>query len=233
MSNYMQEILLRSTIPVVINVFNQISYTKQMIESLENNGFKSIVIINQASEYKPLIDYINFLSENKKATILNLSNNEGPHWFFRSMIYECMPNPIIYSDPDISLPQKLDNRFCTKLIQATEKYKVAKAGCAIDISDSHKFKNKKWTFSGKKWSAEEWERQFWQRQIDEGIYDAGVDTTFHLFNKTYFNQNNHEKAVRVSGDGITVKHIPWYVDDMMTDDERDFYTIRTKSSTWI
>ena len=46
-------------IPVYIISFNRLKYLKQSIEWLESNGHRNIVIIDNNSSYKPLLEFYN------------------------------------------------------------------------------------------------------------------------------------------------------------------------------
>ena len=52
-----REITLRSTIPLVINVFNQHHYLQRMVNQFAENGFRNIVILDNNSSYPPLLAY--------------------------------------------------------------------------------------------------------------------------------------------------------------------------------
>lgn len=227
-----REMFLRATVPVVINVFNQYTYLRQMIESLENNDFKSIVILDQASEFSVLNEYLNQLHREKRAVIIKLPENYGPHWFYIHKIYNHMVSPLIYTDPDLAFPSKLDGAFCSRLFDATKIYQVAKAGCALDISRPDLFIEANWRAGERDWNILEWEQQFWSNQIDENVYEADIDTTFHLFNLDFYHGDNFFRAVRLSGEGFTMKHLPWYAEKQITVEEAEFYKHRTKYSSW-
>jgi hypothetical protein len=66
----------------------------------------------------------------------------------------------------------------------------------------------------------EWETQFWKKKIDASgdaataayeLYDADIDTTFCLMNKTNI-MMGYDNKIRVAGD-FTAKHIPWYIEN--------------------
>lgn len=228
-----REIFLRGTIPVIINSFNQLTYLKGMITKLRANGFESIVIVDHASTYPPLLNYLINLRAERQITVIALPENKGPHWFFEHGIFKFMPSPIIFSDPDIDIPDKIDDLFCLKLLQATEKYQRPKAGCALDISQPEKFKPIQHESFGKMYRICEWERKYWCNKLEDNIYDADIDTTFHMFNKQYFNGKNFFSAVRISGDGFLARHLPWYASEIPPKSECEFYRQTTKFSTWL
>lgn len=52
------EYVLRKTLPVIICVFNQYTYLKNLISKLNQNGFSNIYVLDQKSTYQPLINYL-------------------------------------------------------------------------------------------------------------------------------------------------------------------------------
>lgn len=226
------EIMMRHTVPVIINVFNQMTYLEQMVNSLEKHGFRSITVIDQASSHGPHNDYLNRLHISNRASVIRLPDNYGPHWFYVSETFNSMPSPMIYTDPDLAFPDRLDDEFCMKLYKATQKYKVAKAGCALDISQPDLFKTDRQEKFGQELTIVGWEKKFWEKEIEENVYDAGIDTTFHMFNRDFYQRKEFYRAVRFAGDGFTMKHLPWYKDSIVPAEEAEFYRQHTKHSSW-
>ncbi len=113
------------------------------------------------------------------------------------------------------------------MLSLSDKHRISKVGLALDISDHEKFQD---VFKGNY----EYEMQFWQEELEKNTFRAKIDTTFHLCNMKFmkFSQFMHSKrmryrfffnALRLAGDGFVAKHLPWYVDHGMPQEERDFY----------
>lgn len=64
-----------SEIPVIIINFNQLHYLKQLVDFLLIRNFKNIIIIDNKSDYPPLLDY--YREINNKVTIELMDNNYG------------------------------------------------------------------------------------------------------------------------------------------------------------
>lgn len=225
--------MLRAAIPVVINSFNQFTYLKNMVESLLGHGFRSITVLDQASEYPPLLEYLNTLHRERTISLVRLPVNMGPHWFFQKRVFRFVPSPFIFTDPDIALPDHLDNLFCLRLYEATERHQVAKAGCALDISTPEKFKDTGYIHDGVEYRIWEWEKQFWKDEVENGIFRAEIDTTFHLFNTQFLAKEGFYDGVRLAGPGFTARHLPWYAEHGIANDEAAYYAARTRFSTWL
>lgn len=228
----LDEMFLRATIPVVVNSFNQLTYLKNMMRSLRRHGFRSIVILDHASDYPPLVKYLGAMhAANNGVTVIMLPENFGPHWFFGRKVFRFVPSPMIFTDPDIQLPDRLDDQFCLRLLEATHRYKVPKAGVALDISTPEFFKNVAYVMDGKVYRIHEWEQQFWENEVEPQVYRAGIDTTFHLFNATYFTGSFFD-AVRFAGPGFLGRHLPWYEEEKVPLEEVQYYRERSTFSTW-
>lgn len=216
-----QEIVLRRTIPVVINSFNQLFYLENIVKKFLKNGFKNIYIIDQGSTYPPLNTYLeNIHSTHPEVFPIFLDENKGPRWFIANTVYHMFGTEcFIYTDPDI-LFETLDENFVFRLIELSHKYKVPKVGSALSLKNLNSSLS---ATPGKKFTIMEWEQQFWTDEIEPNVYAAPVDTTLHLLNKLYYSDAAFYKAVRVSGTGFEVQHAPWLNNDPMPKIEKEFY----------
>jgi hypothetical protein len=234
-----QETFLRKTIPFFINSFNQHYYLRDFVDSLLKNGFCNIWILDNKSTFQPLIDYykeIEKLSSNK-VNILYYNENKGPHYFYLSEIYKNFwPYPHIYSDPDLLVPN-MNEYFCSELLNISNKYSIAKVGCALAIPPPDLLSPllRPMPETGNiPVSISDWEKQFWTKQLEQDIYNAPIDTTLHLFNPAFYIRENFYQAIRVAKNGFIAKHRPWYIDDQQPDDENEYYRItRSGHGGWV
>jgi hypothetical protein len=83
---------------------------------------------------------------------------------------------------------------------------VGKAGLALDLSDRDTMRDEPMQIGERTWHIWEWEDQFWRnepkplRPGGDPVYRAPVDTTFALYDKTFFNP---KKPTRASYDETT------------------------------
>jgi hypothetical protein len=117
--------------------------------------------------------------------------------------------------------------FISKLIWATNYYKIGKAGLALRIDDVAEMHDRKFTIQGREYHAAEWELQWWKDEIghfEDGspIYRAVTDTTFAVYNKNYFTPVLFYESVRVAGN-YTCRHLPWYRNNGLGMDEENLY----------
>jgi len=203
-----EQVLRRST-PVVINSFNQFTYLKNIVSNLIDAGFYNLYILDQASSYPPLLRYLAEITEDGKAFNLSLPENRGPRFFFDSFGYEIFGGaPFVYSDPDISW-QALAPNFLSRLFELGHRHRTFKVGPALALPDIAELtEGLTLTRKGGK-SVLEWEAQFWQKEVEPGVYDAPIDTTFHLFIPQYYVRGgNILTGLRVAGEGFSVRHVP-------------------------
>lgn len=225
-----QEMVLRRTIPVVINSYNQLTYLKNLIEKFIKNKFTNIYVIDQCSTFPPLCEFLSNLSKIYPQVFLIYSDkNHGPRWFVEQSVYQMFATEsFIYSDPDI-LFEDLADDFVFRLLQLSHKYRIAKVGTALSLSNLN---NTILLVDGKSYSVMEWESKFWENSIEKDVYSAPVDTTLHLFNKQYYSPGSFFKAVRVGGVGYEVQHGPWLTNDPMPISEKNYYTSASREYGW-
>lgn len=222
-------------IPVIIIAFNNLTYVKMMVEQFKEKNFNNIHIIDNASSYPKLLEYYKNI---KDVQVHFMPENLGHRVLFRSInkdFYEKLPNFFILTDPDIKFNDNLPINFLERLCELTEKYRVGKAGFALCIDEHQKFKNLTFTRFKKKKNIYEWEEVFWKDKLEDDVYKASIDTTFAVYNKKYFkivkNEAKFLNAVRVAGD-FSAKHLPWYKDSIVPDEEILFYNNNSKCSFW-
>jgi hypothetical protein len=248
--------VLRDVTPVFVNSFNQYTYLSGIIDALHLNGFKQIFVLDQASEYPPLLDYFISQSFQSKARLISIGRNIGPREavrFVRSLGF----GTFVFTDPDIEVPKSMDPYFLSTLFETSRRYRCKKVGLALDISEPHRFKDIKCKdSSGRELGIVEWESRFWRHKIESKIFRAPVDTTFFLYfegvgldfrrslggrirnvvSGRVFDSiaNGWGADLRVGGAGFVARHLPWYLDDPVPLEEVEFYRkAATQWSNWI
>lgn len=200
----------RDNIPILIISFNNWKYVRntiQQIEKINREYLDDIIVVDNCSTDKNTLDYLDTLS----VRLIRNSVNAGP-WicpWCNVDIYNQMPQKFIVTDPDLEFNENLPTNFVQLLSEISDKYNSNKTGFALDISEPNKLFNSKLYVDGK--SIIEWETQFWNHKIEDDnydIYNATIDTTFCLFNKSA----DWSKNIRVAGN-FTAKHLPWYINN--------------------
>jgi hypothetical protein len=197
-----KQILENLGVPVYLIVYNLLYFVKNSVEQLRKYT-KNIHIIDNRSTYPELIHYY----DSEYEFFLDKMDANYGHLVWLRQMYWKFPKIFAMSDPDLQFHKDLPNNFLNIMKDLTYEYKKGKVGFALDLSDSHLFFKEKCYTEGL--SIEEWESRFWLRKIDHSdyeMYNAGVDTTFCVVNKSFEETNN---AIRMGGN-FTCKHIPWY-----------------------
>ncbi len=228
----LNELLLRKTIPVVINSFNQPTYLKNILKKFKLNHFTNFVILDNASTHPELIDFYLDIIKFNNITVIYYNANNGPRYFHLNGVYKLLYKiPHLYTDPDLDF-DFLSDSFLTTLFDLSNKYKIAKVGAALEIPDSLSIKPDlffKSPANNLSIPVREWESQFWEKELETKVFLADIDTTLHLFNPEHYD-NNFFSAVRVAHKGFIVKHLPWYKNDFIPVEEKNYY--KNSNTIW-
>ena len=232
------ETTLRKTIPLVINVFNQHTYLKKMIDQFLSANFKNIYVIDNNSKYPALLDYYSELQSNDRVKVFYYNANRGPHYFFTSQLYkELFFNfPFLYTDPDLSF-DKISDDFLSNLFKISLKYAVFKVGCALTLPNDSEINqaNNVYRKDGNIFTIKQIEESHWLNLVEPNVYNAPIDTTFHLFNTPLYLQNSPLiTGLRIAGLGMEAKHLPWFKPSLISDNELSFYKVQENQFTnWL
>ncbi|MBU8883073.1 glycosyltransferase family 2 protein [Kaistella sp. DKR-2] len=218
-------------IPIIIVNYNQLHYLKQLVNSLVKHDFKNIIIIDNKSTYQPLLAYYNEIK--KHVTIEFMEENFGHAVFFKNNYLQKKHGKGFYviTDADIVPNKDLPDDFIKQLLVHLKKHwhQITKVGFALrldDIPDENILKEK----------ILKWEEKFWQLKDSEDIYIASLDTTFALYKPGYPNKYDNISYLRAHrfANNFEAKHGGWYIDqNNMTEEQRFFVTIASKSSSWL
>ena len=216
-------------IPIYIISFNRLSYIQQMIEWLEKYGLHNIHIIDNASTYPPLLEYLT----KTPYKVHYMTKNFGHRVFWEcGQFDEVIKNSMyILSDPDIAPNKALPNDFIFQLYCLLGYYKnITKAGFALQIDN---LPNTEISSKVKKW-----ESQFWTKPLSNKnnmkIFHAPIDTTFALYRpgKIKMGSGAFFSGIRVAGNYSAV-HIPWYNTSSLTEEDIFYKKHALKASaTW-
>lgn len=247
---------LRATTPVYVNSYNQPSYVRQMVEGLLSNGFGRIVVCDNASTSPKTRALLSRFEAEGRVQVRHLGGNLGPHRVVMQL-RAAMRTPFLFSDPDLRLPEVLPDRFVTRLLALSRRYRCAKVGLALEIPPEAEARDLRFDHPVLgPFKVSDWERQFWKIELEPGVYRANVDTTFflwnpavrfdwrRLYNETLWSLKPRrifgtmipligQADIRVAEPGFVARHLPWYRNDEMPEDERAFYKQSASSiSTW-
>lgn len=215
-------------IPFYIISFNQLAFLRQLIDFLEKNCIRNIQIIDNKSDYAPLIDYL----QASPHTVHWMEANYGHMVLFEHEKFkESIENGyFVLTDPDILPTEACPDDFLYTFLALLLRYPMKnKAGFSLKIDDLPKH-------YGLRDNVIAWESRFYSnRFIHEGIpvYDAPIDTTFALNRpRKQWKNKDFFAALRV-GAPYTARHLPWYK-DLRAPSEEDIHYKATDqgSSNW-
>jgi hypothetical protein len=211
-------------IPIIINNRNHYTYLLRLITFLEKYNYKNIIILDNASTYKPLLEYY----RKSKYRIIYLSENLGYKAINKCSLWNEISNDyFVYTDPDILPIEECPENFLEYFVSIMESdLLLTKVGFSLkidDLSDSY----------DKKQKVIEWESQFWQSKRKDGNYDASIDTTFALHGpgvkSSFLSYSRHCRTAYP----YQARHLPWYEDsNNLPEDVVYYYQTREIGGNW-
>lgn len=213
----------QNDIPIFIISFNNLTYLKNTIKNLENYKLSNIHIIDNNSEYPPLLDFLKTLPYK----VHMLDKNWGHRVLWDSHLFDdyVFNQMYVVTDPDLEINPELPNNFLYQMYRILVQFpNITKVGFGIKIDDLPKSElNDKVLL---------WEKQFWcNKQPDDEfeLYRANVDTTFALYRPGKIRRYNFYTGLRIAGN-FCAKHLPWYGDC----EEKSYYqkTATANSASW-
>ncbi|MDL2336324.1 MAG: methyltransferase domain-containing protein [Pseudomonadota bacterium] len=206
-------------IPVFIVNRNRYTAMRQLIDWLQAGGTRRIVILDNASDYPPLLTYYEFLPAG--VNVLRLDQNHGPWVFWQQGIHTVMDTPYVVTDSDIvptdECPADLIGRLQQVLLRYPDVSKVGPALRIDNIPDGYVQAD----------MVRKWESQFWEHPVAPGVFAAPIDTTFALY-PAHAEFSNDGHSLRL-GHPCLAEHTPWYAVESHLSDEELYY--RTHTST--
>ncbi|MET3179678.1 UNVERIFIED_ORG: glycosyltransferase involved in cell wall biosynthesis [Variovorax guangxiensis] len=215
-------------IPVFVISFNHLTYLQTSIAYFEKAGFKNIHVIDNASSYPPLIEYlrasphkVHYMGINYKHAVL-----------FDSLKFKEIVDSsyFVLTDPDVlpveECPFDFLYDFFDVLLSHPEKNKIGFSLKLDDLPDHYELKE----------NVLKWEGRFFDKSKNHGslkIYDAPVDTTFALYRpRAEWRTSDFFSAFRM-GYPYEARHLPWYRDlSRLTDEEIYYRSLDQGSSNW-
>ncbi len=199
--------LRREDVPVVINSYNRLDCLRELIAWLVGAGQRRLYVIDNASTFPPLLDFLDRLESDRVATVVGLGENAGHLAIWRHSILAQLgiESEYVYSDPDVvpadSCPHDVIGML-QSVLAANEQIAVAGLGLRLDdLPDSYRYKAQ----------AIDWERQFWLTPAAPGLFLAPIDTTFALY-RPGAGHGLGNPALRTGWPWLA-SHRSWYVDE--------------------
>jgi hypothetical protein len=200
-------------IPIFIVNFNRFQTVKDLVESLLKRNYNNIAIIDNASEYPPLLDWYS------KCPVTVVRLNRNIHSGVLNLLQEFKPvtttGLYVYSDGDVVPVEEAPVDFIDHMVEIVKEYKMPKLGLSLkidDLPDHYKYKSEVIAHESQFSSGSYIDTQYCR------IYKAAVDTTFGICATP--DCGLIMEAYR-TGWPYTARHIPWYYDsNNLPEDER-------------
>ncbi len=213
----------KNDIPIFIISFNNLTYLKNIIKNLERYKLSNIHIIDNKSDYPPLLDYLKTLPYE----VHMLDKNWGHRVLWNSHLFDdyVFNQMYVVTDPDLEFNPKLPDNFLYHMYKLLVQFpNITKVGFGIRIDDLPRSELNDKVLS--------WEKKFWEEiQPDDNyeLYRANVDTTFALYRPGKIRRYNFFTGLRIAGD-FCARHLPWYGDC----EESSYYrkTASENSASW-
>ncbi len=206
-------VAVSSRFTVFINTRDRVSYLRELVGWLERAGVQRIVIVDNASTYGPLRDYL----ERSPHQVVRLKENLGQLAPWLSGTIERMTGEhefFVETDPDVvpdpACPLDALEHLYDAVYTYPEYVKVG-LGLRIDNLPEH-YRHAD--------AVRRWEARFWTEEFRPGLYVAPVDTTFALYRPR--TGTTMIPALR-TGAPYLARHLPWYADTRHPTREDRYY----------
>ena len=211
-------------IPVFIVNRNRFGALRRLVDWLIAAGTRRVVIMDNASDYAPLLRYYEALPDGVK--LLRLTENFGPYVLWQQGVHKVLDTPYVVTDSDVVpadfCPPDLIETLARQLQRWPDAKKVGMALRIDNLPDGY----------GEVDTVRKWESQFWEHPVAPGVFAAPVDTTFAIY-PARGEFSNEPRNLRL-GHPYIAEHTPWYVDEAALSDEECYYREHTSAtfSNW-
>ena len=211
-------------IPIFIISYNRLSYLSNIIHQLEQRGFQNIKIIDNCSDYPPLLEYY----KKTEYEVFRLQKNLGHKAFWTDPVFDqYRKNFYVMTDPDLEIDENCPNDFLEKFFELLWKFPYArKVGFSLKIDDIPD--NVPW-----KKEIVEWEEQYHKiRNSRYNAFYAGIDTTFALYVPDDIVYTNDFVSAFRTEYPYEVRHLPWYKSPDEITEEDKYYSSHKTNGWW-
>jgi hypothetical protein len=191
-------------IPVFVNCRDRVTDLKLLVSWLERAGQERITLLDNASTWPPLMEYLH----QSPHEVIYLNENLGSRAIWRA---DLVPDEwFAYSDPDVVPIEDCPLDAVEHLLDVLQnsQQEIAKVGFGLKIDDA--------PLSPKVRAIEE---EWWVpwRECGPGLYRAFIDTTFAVHRPS---QRFDFEAIRTA-EPYLARHLSWYRTEL--DAEHRYY----------
>ena len=202
--------------PVIIIVRDRLSPLAELVTWLENAGARHLVLLDNASTYPPLVDYLARSPHDVRLLGRNLGHRSP--WLSGVAQELGWKRHYLVTDPDVVPSEECPLDVIEHLHGVLGRHAwLSKVGLGLRIDDlpaSYVHRN----------DVMRWEAQFWRETVEPGLYNAHVDTTFALHRA---GPPPREITSVRTGWPYVARHLPWYADSAHPTEEERYYRSHT------
>lgn len=201
--------------PVFIICRDRLTPLKQLLKWLDSVDMKNIILVDNDSIYPPLVEFLDSTTYQVIKTGKNIGHTVT---WEEGMVKTLFPGKYyIVTDPDVIPNDEKSSHAIPYFYELHKKYiDYQKVGFGLKINDLP-------DYYALKEDVVAWEGQFWTNALEPNVYEAGIDTTFALY-KPYTDYYTLHPSIR-TGEPYVARHLPWYVDSTLIDEEEAFYRL--------
>lgn len=214
-------------IPIIIISFNQLNYLRKLIDFLKEKNYSNIVILDNNSTYKPLLEYFETIKDSVKLHLLNENYGHLVFWKNKELFNKYSKGYYVVTDADIVPDEFCPEDFILHFRRILNRNNnITKVGFSLKIDDLP-------DCNPNKWKIIKWEEKYWKKINKNGDYLAELDTTFALYRPNYqYAEKGFLSAIRTNKP-YQVRHGGWYLNaENLSEEQVYYFETCNESSAW-
>jgi hypothetical protein len=201
-------------IPVFVPVRDRVAPLRQLVDWLERVDGVEVWLLDNASTYPPLLEYLAGSPHRVLGMPRNLWN-VAP-WLSGIVYEQAHDRPYVVSDPDVvpdaTCPLDLFDHLGRLLDEYPEAVKVGLGLRIDDLPEQYVHRDE----------VIAWESRFSTDELEPGVFAADVDTTFAMYRPGAHYAIG--PAIR-TGAPYLARHLPWYENSSAPSAELEYYRL--------
>ena len=199
--------------PVFVPVRDRVTSLRLLVDWLERAGQEDIWLVDNASTYEPLVEYL----RNTPHHVVRSDHNLGHRspWLTGTVQRHAHGCHFVVTDPDVVPDERCPLDAIDHFRGLLERHPhYDKVGFGLRIDDLPV------TYPLAA-AVRAWEARFWTDELEPGVYRADIDTTFALY-RPLDRRHDEGRSLR-TGAPYVARHVPWYLDTTALTDEEQYY----------
>ena len=199
-------------VPVIINLRDRLTPLVALVDWLERAGQDEIWLVDNASTYPPLVEWLAATPHR----VVRLDRNLGHRapWLSGVVADVGQDRFFVVSDPDVVPDRACPREAIDHFHELFQRFPgTDKIGFGLRIDDlPATYRHRDAVIA--------WESRFWTDEVAPAVYRAPIDTTFCLYRPGLGHRDDN--ALRTGAPHVA-RHEPWYADSAAPSDEDRYY----------